>query len=141
MADLCFGSCIRYNIVAALRHMETFYAHQLDPIGLEIIEWGILLQLYEEDGQMPSRLADAVGYKATSFTQVLSRLQCKGFIERRAHPASQRAIRVYLTCQGRSVENQVRVIENVEQRIRQEIEDADWEAFQRVIEVFQLMTP
>ena len=106
--SLRFAGSIWCNLDIALRNLDQVYGQVIEPLGLTVIEWYILRSLYDQDGQHASELARAVGRAATSFTPILDKLQNKGFIERRPHPADQRAIRIYLTEQGKVLEEQVK---------------------------------
>jgi DNA-binding MarR family transcriptional regulator len=141
MTGLHFDGSVWCNVNIALRHLKIIYKQETEPLGLTITEWYVLRRLYEQDEQMASRLAQALGWAATSFTPTLARLQDKGFIERRSHPADQRAIRIYLTAKGQSVEKQVKTsAERIESKLRQQFSDEEWQGFQRVIESFQSMS-
>ena len=83
MAGLVFDGSVWCNVDIALRQVNIIYRQELETLGLSVVEWYILRMLYEQDGQMASRLADGVGRPATSFTPILDKLQDKGFIERR----------------------------------------------------------
>jgi len=140
VANIRFGGSVWCNIDVALRNVDAIYSQQIESLGLTVIEWYIMRLLYEQDGQMASRLADGVGRAATSFTPILDKLENKGFIERQSHPADRRAIRVYLTKQGRAIEEQVKAsAESIENMLRQSFSSKDWQAFQSVLESLQFM--
>jgi DNA-binding MarR family transcriptional regulator len=142
MAELRFGGSIWCNIDIALRNADVIYSQELESLGLSVVEWYILQFLYERDGQMASRLAEATGRPATSFTPILDKLQDKGFIERRAHPADRRAIRIYLTSKGKAIEQQVKAsVERIETKFRSKFSDKEWQSYQYVIESLQSITP
>ena len=139
MTDMRFDGSVWCNIDVTLRNLDAIYTQQIESMGLTVVEWYIMRTLYEEDGQMASRLADAVGRAATSFTPILDKLQDKGYIERRPHPSDRRAILVYLTRKGRSIEEEVKASLDVETKLRQQFKNNDWQAFQNVITSLQTM--
>src|SRR6185436_2315133 len=100
MADLYFDGSVWCNIDIALRQIDFLYKKDTHALGLSVIEWYVLRALYEQDGQMPSRLAEAVGRPATSFTPILDAIESKGLIERGKDPRDRRAIKIQLTAQG-----------------------------------------
>ena len=61
MTDLRFGGSVWCNLDAALRAVDEIYKQETKALGLSVIEWYILRVLYEQDGQMASHLAQAVG--------------------------------------------------------------------------------
>ena len=142
MADLYFDGSVWCNVDIALRQVNTIYSQELEALGLTVIEWYILRMLYEQDGQMASRLADGVGRPATSFTPILDGLENKNFIERRPHPADRRAVRIHLTAEGKALEAQVEAsVELIESKIQQHFSNKDWQRYESVIANLQKMNP
>jgi DNA-binding MarR family transcriptional regulator len=142
MADLHFGGSVWCNIDIALRHLEIIYKQETEPLGLTVIEWYVLRLLYEQDGQMPSRLADGAGRPQTSFTPILDGIESKRLIERRSHPSDRRAVRIFLTKRGRAIEEQVKAsVERIESKLRQQFSNKDWQGYESVIVDLQTMTP
>ena len=139
MTGMRFDGSVWCNIDVTLRNLDAIYTQQIESMGLTVVEWYIMRTLYEEDGQMASRLADAVGRAATSFTPILDKLQDKGYIERRTHPSDRRAVLVYLTKKGRSIEEEVKASLEIENKLRQQFKNNDWQAFQNVISSLQTM--
>ena len=140
MADLRFGGSVWCNLDIALRNVDEIYKHETKELNLAVIEWYILRVLYEEDGQMASHLAKAVGRAATSFTPILDQLEKKGLIERKMHPSDRRGVQIYLTNKGKGMRQQVQAIaERVEKKLSQRIADKDWQSYQQVVANFQTM--
>ncbi len=141
MTNLRFGGSVWCNIDVALRNIDAIYKQKIEPLDLTIVEWYIMRLLYEEDGQMASRLAEGTGRTATSFTPILDKLQNKGFIERRLHPADRRAIKIYLTDKGKGLEEQIKGSLEIDNKFTQQFSEKDLQAFLQVIESLQSMTP
>lgn len=140
MSELLFDGSLWCNLDVALRKMNSVYQQEFETIGLLIIEACVLRLLYKEDGQMASRLAHGVGRPATSFTPILDAIEEKGLIERRAHPADRRALKIYLTAKGKSLEGQVAAItERIEKKLRQQFSTKDWNGFEGVLADLQSM--
>jgi DNA-binding MarR family transcriptional regulator len=138
MADLRFGGSVWCNLDIALRNIDEIYKNETKEINLAVIEWYILRVLYEQDGQMASHLAKAVGRAATSFTPILDQLEKKGLIERRMHPSDRRGVQIYLTSKANTLRPKVNAIaERVEKKISQRIPEKDWQSYQQVVANFQ----
>ena len=140
--SLRFNGSVWCNLDIALRNMDQLYRQSMQSLGLSVIELYILRALYERDGQHASELARAVGRAATSFTPNLDKLQQKNLIERRPDPGDRRAVRIYLTqtavdCRSQVIEN----TDKVDERIRQNVSQNDFEAFQRVVSELQNLAP
>lgn len=141
MTDLRFDNSVWCNIDIALRRLTPFYEQEIESLGLSLTEWYLLRTLYEQDGQHPSQLAQAVGRAATSFTPILDGLESKELIERRPEPKDRRAIRIYLTEQGTALKNRVEVsAKRIETQLRQQHTKDDWRGYQQVLAYLQTMT-
>ena len=141
MAVLHFGGSVWCNVDIALRHVDSIYQKEIEGLGLAVVEWYILRLLYEQDGQMASRLADGVGRAATSFTPILDKLENKGLIERRSHPADRRAVKIHLTKKGQALKERIAAsAEQIESKIRQRLSDKEWQGYESVLADLQTMT-
>lgn len=84
-------------------------AHALfETIGLYRGQPPLLRILTEQEGLAQRELADLLGVKPATISKMLERMERAGFLERRPDPKDQRVSRVYLTAQGRAVQDQVR---------------------------------
>ncbi len=142
MNELRFGGSVWCNLDIALRNVDEIYKQETQEINLAVIEWYIMRVLYEQDGQMASHLAKAVGRAATSFTPILDQLESKGLIERRMHPSDRRGVQIYLTAKGKGLRTKVEAIaERVEKKLSQRFGEKDWQSYQQVVANFQTLNP
>ncbi len=140
MVDLNFGGSIWCNVAITLRHIDALYKQETQSLGLAVIEWYILRTLYERDGLIVSQLARAVGRAPASFTPTIDILERKGLIQRGMHPSNRRNVRIYLTAEGKALENQVIAsASRIENKIRQQLSDKEWQIYERVIGNFQVL--
>ena len=138
MANLRFNGSLWCNVDIALRNLDRVYAEVANPLGLTVVEWYILRALYAEDCQNPSKLAQAVGRAATSFTPLLDGLEQKNLVKRAADPKDRLAIKVCLTERGKSLRNQVLAsASEIDARIEREFSKAEWETFKRILAQLQ----
>ncbi|MEP6984705.1 MAG: MarR family transcriptional regulator [Chloroflexota bacterium] len=141
MVSVQFEESFWCNVDVAFRRLDLLYQREYEPLGLAVVEAHILQLLYTEDGQMPSRLAKAVGRPATSFTPILDGLERKGLIERQMHPRDRRSVKIHLTAQGKALEEQVKeTAERIENKLSGRIPDKDWQHFQQALAGCQAMT-
>jgi MarR family transcriptional regulator, organic hydroperoxide resistance regulator len=76
----------------------------------------VLIELRDQDGLRGGELAERLGVEAPTITKMLRRLENCGFVERRQDLKDARCFRVYLTEEGRSLEEPVaRCWEKVEE--------------------------
>jgi len=142
MADLYFSGSVWCNLDIALRHVDSIYEQETRALGLSVIEWYVLRALYEQDGQMASRLAEAIGRPVTSFTPILDDIQRKGLIERRSDPADRRAVKIHLTKKGQALKERIAAsAEQIESKLRQQCSGKEWQGYEAVIANLQTMTP
>ena len=141
MADLHFGGSVWFNVDIALRSVDSIYKKEIGELGLAVVEWYVLRTLYEKDGQMASRLAEAIGRPATSFTPILDKIQSKGLIERQQHTRDRRALKIYLTPKGQSLKEEVLAsADRIEDKIKQHFSEKDRQAYESVVANLQTMT-
>lgn len=75
--------------------------------GLHVGQEMVLMELWQEDGLRGGELASRLGVEPPTVTKMLRRLEACGLVERRADPTDARSFRVYLTREGRSLEEPV----------------------------------
>ena len=140
MTDLYFGGSLWCNIDVALRRINSFYEQETESLGLTVVEWYILRALYEQDGQMPSQLARIVGRPPTSFTPSLDKIEKTGLIERRQNPADRRSVKIFLTTKGKALRDAVvEGADRIDNKLRQEFSDKNWQIYERVIIFLQTL--
>lgn len=140
-SNLLFNGSVWCNLDVALRNVDHLFRQASGPLGLTPLEWYILRALYEKDGQHASELSQAVGRAATSFTPNLDKLENKGLIERRPDPSDRRAVGIYLTEEGHARRDVVlKKAHAIDQKIKALFNDADFDAFQRVLATLQTAT-
>ncbi|TDQ61689.1 DNA-binding MarR family transcriptional regulator [Maritalea mobilis] len=67
-------------------------------------EWAVLLMLWQEDGRLPSAIAELTFRDRTTVTRLLDGMEKKEMIRRQADPRDRRKMRVFLTETGRALE-------------------------------------
>ena len=67
----------------------------------------VLSHLWDQDGLTPSELADRLGVEPPTVTNMLSRMEKAGYLERCRDVRDARCTRVYLTEQGRELREPV----------------------------------
>jgi DNA-binding MarR family transcriptional regulator len=79
-------------------------AARAEALDLTPAQLHVLWLLWQEDGVLTSRLADASGPDLGTITGLLDRLEAKGLIRRERCAEDRRAVRVHLTPAGRRLE-------------------------------------
>jgi len=79
----------------------------LAEVGLHVGQEMVLIELWETDGLRGGELAERLGVEPPTVTRMLRRLEKCGLVERHQDPRDARSFRVYLTEEGRSLEEPV----------------------------------
>ena len=130
---------IRQNTSFALakvcRAHRTHVGELLAEHGLHVGQEMVLVELWQDDGLRGGDLADRLGVEPPTITKMLRRLESCGLVERRADPEDARSLRVYLTGQGRALEEPVlRCWERAEQTVLAGMNARDRQTFRRLLD-------
>ena len=89
----------------------------LAEVGLHVGQEMVLIELWRDDGLRGGELAERLGVEPPTVTKMLRRLERCGLVSRRQDREDARSFRVYLTDEGRSLEEPVaRCWERVEEK-------------------------
>ncbi len=89
----------------------------LAEVGLHVGQEMVLIELWREDGLRGGELAERLGVEPPTVTKMLRRLERCGLVSRRQDSEDARSFRVYLTDEGRALEEPVvRCWESVEEK-------------------------
>ena len=126
--------CINFILTHAQNAVFTYFKRELHHLDVTPIQYASLKCLWEEDGQMPSQLAETLHLDSSTVTGILSRLQDKGLIIRSFNTGDRRKVIVHLTDEGKALEKPVsEIIERLNHELTDGISEADMEVFHRVI--------
>ena len=88
----------------AARLVQRRFSAKLAPHGVTPPQWGVLVALWEQDGLSLSELAKRSFFDGPTMTGIVDRLEGAGLVSRRRDSQDRRVISVYLTDQGRDLE-------------------------------------
>ena len=97
---MIFQDCICFQLGAVGRKITRYYKDKIASLGLTHGQFFMLVALFEEDGMLPSQLADKTALDRPTTTGLLDRLERDGWIERRLDPSDRRTLRVHLTAKA-----------------------------------------
>lgn len=100
-SSICFG------MRAAIKKIDKNISNKLDPLGISIPQSFILLNLLQEDGSTLKEIGIKSLIDSSSMTVLIDKLEKKGLVERRLDTSDRRAIRVFITGQGKAVADEV----------------------------------
>jgi DNA-binding MarR family transcriptional regulator len=130
---------IRQNTSFALakvcRAHRAYVGELLAEHGLYVGQEMVLVELWQDDGLRGGELAERLGVEPPTITKMLRRLETCGLVERRADPEDARSLRIYLTGQGRALEEPVvRCWERAEQTVLAGINARDRLTIRRLLD-------
>jgi len=79
------------------------WSEELGHANVTPVQYGVLTALSVRGEQDQTTLADEVGIDRTNVAEVLSRLEARGLVRRKANPADRRARLASLTARGRTL--------------------------------------
>jgi DNA-binding MarR family transcriptional regulator len=89
-------------------------------------QWAVLLRLWEHDGRNQAELSEATFRDAPTMSRILSGMEARGWLERRADRDDGRARRVHLTRTGKALQAKlVPVVQRIVEHMVQGIDDSD----------------
>ena len=106
----------------------------LAEFGLHVGQDMVLIELWQADGLRGGELACRLGVEPPTVTKMLRRLENIGLVERRPDPADARSFRVYLTREGRALEDPVsRCFARAEEKTLAGLETSERREFARLL--------
>ncbi len=122
--------CINFLLTNAQNTVFTYFKRELSGLDVTPIQYATLKCLWEEDGQMPSQLAETLNLDSSTVTGILSRLEDKGLIKRSFRMDDRRKVIVHLTDNGRSLEQPVNeIIERLNEEVTAGLSAEDMAVF------------
>lgn len=117
----CREHLLCFRLGVAMRRVSKLYAEVLAPHGITPPQMFLLSNLVASDGQKPTELAERICLDSSSITGLLDRTECAGLVRRQPDPNDRRALRIFLTADGRSRLESLRpVLEKLQDRIQSE---------------------
>lgn len=92
---------------------------------LSLPQWVILSALWRHDGLLVSEIADYSGNGGPAASRILDRMEDKALVRRQADPDDRRAVRVFLTAEGRALDHLSTFWSTVNGRLLDGINEAD----------------
>lgn len=94
--------------------LNRYLGQKLKKEGIDLSreQWSILAVLYHTDGVSQQILADATNRDKPSVTRLVDNLEKLGLVERRKHEVDRRLNLIFLTDQGRSLEQPILQVVN-----------------------------
>jgi DNA-binding MarR family transcriptional regulator len=130
-----FNDCICFQLGAVARKITRYYKDRVASMGLTHGQFFMLVALFDEDGLLPSQLADKTALDRPTITGLLDRLERDGWIERCPEPSDRRVLRVHLTSRAMQEREAVLAIfEETNGQFLARFSPEEWALFQSFLE-------
>jgi MarR family transcriptional regulator, transcriptional regulator for hemolysin len=106
--------------------------------GLTRAQWQVLAYLSLNEGVHQNKLAELIDIMPITLARLIDKMEARGFVERRPHPADRRAWLLYLTDEARPL---LEIMRNTGQETREEafagLSDADQQTLLKTLSLIK----
>ena len=102
--QLCFP------LYAASRNVISLYTPWLKPLGLTYTQYIVLLVLWEKDGITVGEICKKLMLDSGTLSPLLKKMKTLGYIEKQHSTEDERAVLIYLTEQGKALQEKAKDI-------------------------------
>ena len=113
-----YSETVGYNLVKLCKGYFNRLNAMLSEVGLYEGQHHTLMLLWDNDGLPQVELTRRLGVEPASVSKAVERMEDAGFVQRRPDPEDARANCIFLTEQGRSLEEPVKhILEQAEEQL------------------------
>lgn len=128
---MMFEDCICFRMGKAVRKVTKAYRENITSFGLTHGQFFMLVAIMEEEGLLPSELADKTAQDRATTTGLLDRLENDGWIERINDKKDRRSLRIFLTPHGKKHRTEImKLFEETNQQYLNRFSRREWEQMQ-----------
>jgi len=128
--------CINFVLTNAQNTVFSYFKKELSGLDVTPIQYATLKCLWEQDGQMPSQLAETLNLDSSTVTGILGRLEDKKLISRSFRVDDRRKVIVHLTDEGRALEQPVNeIIERLNREVTAGLSPQEMDVFHHHLQV------
>ncbi len=114
------------TIERAAHLIGSYLDHALEPLGVTQAEAHVLAQLARHGPTPIAALHREFGHKRSTLTNVIDRLEDRGFVRREINPADRRSFVIHPTRSGKRAANHVaKVLDELEDQVVAAVKDCD----------------
>ena len=131
---LPFENCICFQLSKALKQITKAYRKEISALKLTHGQFFMIVAIMEEDGLLPSELADKTCQDRATTTGLLDRLENDGWIERQPDKHDRRSLRIYLTSHAKKQKESVlNLFEKTNQKFLASYDSKEWQQMQNFL--------
>lgn len=131
---MVFQDCVCFQLGKTVRQVTKAYRKEISNYKLTHGQFFMMVAILEEDGLLPSELADKTSQDRATTTGLLDRLEKEGWIVRRAHKDDRRSLRIFLTPHARNhKDNILKLFEETNQKFLNRFSQEEWGQMQNFL--------
>lgn len=116
--------------------LSRYYNQRLSQHDLTVQKALLLLEIPPGTGKNPKSLAKELDLENSSMTGLLDRLEKKGLLKRQPDPSDRRGVLIYLTPEGISARETIKLlVEELDRKLQEALTLDDIKTFRKVISV------
>ena len=128
---MVFQDCICFRMGKAIRKVTKAYREKLANHGLTHGQFFMLVAIMEEEGLLPSELAEKTAQDRATTTGLLDRLEKDGWIERTLDKNDRRSLRIFLTPHAKENKEPImKLFEKTNQQFLGRFSQQEWDQMQ-----------
>ena len=132
---MLFKDCICFQLGRVNRKIARSYRNQIAGLGLTHSQFFLLVAILEEEGILPSMLAEKVDLDRPTTSGLLDRLERDGWIERRSDEKDRRILRIFLSTKGRGHRSKLlNLFHKTNRGFLDRFSVAEWDQFQTFLQ-------
>ena len=126
-----FEDCLCHRLGKTVRRVTRAYRSEIAEYQLTHGQFFVIVAIMEEDGLLPSELAEKTSQERATITGLLDRLAKDGWIERRPDEIDRRSLRIYLTAHAQQHRNAIlKLFEETNQKFLSCFTQKEWSQMQ-----------
>ncbi len=94
---MSFTDCVCFQLGRTVRQVSKAYRKEISAYKLTHGQFFMMVAILEQDGLLPSELAEKTAQDRATTTGLLDRLEKEGWIKRKADHNDRRSLRIFLT--------------------------------------------
>ena len=129
-----FKDCVCFRLGKTVRKVTRAYREEIASYGLTHGQFFLIVALMEEDGLLPSELADKTAQDRPTITGLLDRLEKDGWIQRKQDSRDRRSLRIYLGSRAQECKEPImKLFEETNQLFLNRFSKKEWDQLQSLL--------
>lgn len=132
---MLFKDCICFQLGKTVRQVSKAYRNEIISYKLTHGQFFMMVAIMEEEGLLPSALADKTSQDRATITGLLDRLEKDGWIERRSDKNDRRSLRIFLTLHARNQREEIlKLFQETNQKFLNCFTQEEWDQMQNFLD-------